>query len=365
MSFENALVTKALMLGIAFTSITVGIFDVKQYLHLQLVPHISLHHQYWRLFAHHFACANSSDLFLTELFLYNAAIHIERGLGSVKYASFLVLTLVINTIGSFAAQLLLNRFPNVGLISNHIPAGPISMVFTMLYQYFRLIPHAYQFKIFGLGMSDKVWVYAIAAQLLITRIPATILPAAVGIMTGMMYRSDLLQLKSWRISHRLVVQVQTWIKPLLGEDRSVRRTNRVLPDARVTTSGSPAADNSAATQEEPEVVTTAQPGAPTQSSASSPTRAETSSSRSDDAPGSTGRSSSGVVRQWVSELTGAGRPSTTSEGTVRVPTDAEVQLLTGMFPDITREVVLGALQRTPNIEAAAEVLLSSQSQPRI
>lgn len=33
------------MLTLALTSITVGIFDVKHYLHLQLVPHLSKHHQ--------------------------------------------------------------------------------------------------------------------------------------------------------------------------------------------------------------------------------------------------------------------------------------------------------------------------------
>lgn len=65
MSFEYASVTKGtlgqflmplycaepfmieigLMLSIAITSITAGLFDVKYYLHLQLVPHISKYHQ--------------------------------------------------------------------------------------------------------------------------------------------------------------------------------------------------------------------------------------------------------------------------------------------------------------------------------
>ena len=34
-----------LMFGIALTSIAAGIFDLKHYLNLQLVPHISKHHQ--------------------------------------------------------------------------------------------------------------------------------------------------------------------------------------------------------------------------------------------------------------------------------------------------------------------------------
>lgn len=35
----------ALMVVLALTSISAGIFDVKHELHLQLVPHISKHHQ--------------------------------------------------------------------------------------------------------------------------------------------------------------------------------------------------------------------------------------------------------------------------------------------------------------------------------
>jgi hypothetical protein len=43
-----------------------------------------------------------------------------------------------------------------------------------------------------------------------------------------------------------------------------------------------------------------------------------------------------------------------------VPSENEIELLTGMFPDVERDVVLGALQRSENIEGAAEILLASQ-----
>ena len=52
-----------------------------------------------------------------------------------------------------------------------------------------------------------------------------------------------------------------------------------------------------------------------------------------------------MVRQWMTELTGAARPTSTAQGTVRVPSDEEIQILTGMFPDVARDVVLGVLQR--------------------
>ncbi|OBZ70145.1 DSC E3 ubiquitin ligase complex subunit 2 [Grifola frondosa] len=267
MSFEHASVTKGLMLGIALTSIAAGIFDVKHYLHLQLIPHISKYHQYWRLFAHHVACANSSDLFLTELLLYNAGVTIERTFGSVKFASFIFISTIIS---------------------------------------------------------------------IITR---------------------------WRIPHRVVNFGEAWIKPLLGEGRSIRRTNRVLPEPQ--TSARRRRTDAAAALDEDEVVTTAR------SSRSHPTRpargsilnipgANTPASSNDEGTPESD-ATGGVVRQWMSELAGGARPSTGGVGTVRAPSESEIQILTGMFPDVGREVILGVLQRSPNIEAAAETLLSSQT----
>ncbi|KAH8096715.1 hypothetical protein BXZ70DRAFT_945936 [Cristinia sonorae] len=354
MSFEHASVSKALMLGIALTSVTAGIFDIKHYLHLQLVPHISRHHQYWRLFTHHLACANSSDLFLTELLLYNVAVHIERTFGSVKFASFLSIAVAINTIIEFLAMLVLRPLPYFGTSFNFIPSGPTALVFSIVYQYLRLIPYAYQFKVFGISMSDKVWTYAIALQLAISYVPATLMPVVVGLSTGCIYRADILSLKGWRISHKLVRFSREWIGSQLGEERPIRRTNRVLPQRRVRRDGQDGND---------EIITTARPSDSRRQAATS---AEPESALRTTLPPETptpeeAPPSGGVVRQWMSELTGASRPTAAGGGTVRVPSDAEVQMLTGMFPDIARDVLLGVLQRSPNIEAATETLLSSQS----
>lgn len=136
--------------------------------------------QYWRLLVHHVACGSSSDLLLTELILYNAAIHIERAFGSVKYSvsyssniiplcslsfqSFLLIALGLNTTATMLTQLLFQLVPILGTLSNHIPPGPTALVFSILYQFFRLVPEAYKFRIFGVTMSDKFWVYGTASQ---------------------------------------------------------------------------------------------------------------------------------------------------------------------------------------------------------
>ena len=130
---------------------------------------------------------------------------------------------------------------------------------------------------------------------------------------------------------------QTWVTPLLGEQGSVRRSNRVLPESRnrvrqvsalsaddevVTTSRTPRAAESEDSETQPETA----PGTSTTS-------------------GDSAQPTSGLVRQWVTELAGAARPVAGTAGTVRVPGESEIQVLTGMFPDIGRDAILGVLQR--------------------
>ncbi|KAI0776178.1 hypothetical protein BD413DRAFT_649656 [Trametes elegans] len=344
MSFENASVTKGLMLGIALTSVAAGIFDLKHYLNLQLVPHISKHHQYWRLFVHHLACASSSDLLLVELFLYNAGICIERGFGSVKYASFLIISAVITMLISFVGLLLAQLTPVTSTLFNNIPPGPIAIMSALLYQYARLVPPAYHFKVFGVGMSDKIWVYAIAAQLASTHLPAKLLPVAVGILVGYLYRSDFLQLKGWRVSMKVVRFAENWVKPLLGEAQSVRRTNRVLPEPRAQAE----ARRRAAALDPDEVITTARPRprrTPTARPPITTTTAPDGREPPDDTDPAPDNTSGGVVRQWMSELASGARPGAGGGGTVRAPSESEIALLTGMFPNLERDVILGVLQR--------------------
>ena len=123
--------------------------------------------------------------------MYNAAVHIERAFGTVKFAvwlslskcvsmhwhiadasfaqSFLLIVLGLNTIITMVAMLTLQIIPTLGTLSNQIPAGPTAVIFSIVYQYFRLVPEAYKFRVFGVTFSDKIWVYATASQVSLPR----------------------------------------------------------------------------------------------------------------------------------------------------------------------------------------------------
>lgn len=134
---------------------------------------------------------------------------------------------------------------------------------------------------------------------------------------------------------------QSWVMPLFGDEGASRRLNRVFPESRTRPS------RISEMLGQGETVTTARTASATQQR--TPTTQPNASSRgardgeaAAPAPSNTG----GVVRQWVSELTGAtARPNAGGEGTVRVPRESEIDTLTAMFPDVGREVVAGVLQR--------------------
>ncbi|KAJ7462046.1 hypothetical protein FB451DRAFT_1353044 [Mycena latifolia] len=358
MSFEHAPVSKGPGLAVGSTSLIPRqfyprrVFDVKHYFHLQLIPHISRHYQvlfpfsdalrfefsclqYWRLGAHHLVFSSSSDLFIAEILLYNIAVPIERQFGTLKFASFAVISTLLATMLEFTALILFHR---AGL--NFIPSGPSTLIFNIIYQYSRIVPSSYSFRIFGLPLTNKSFTYVFALQLAIGHLPGSAAAALVGILTGQIYRSDLANLKSYRIPPRLAALASRFLLPLVGSLRPARRSNRALPDESMT--------DSTARPQNDEVVTTAR-RAPTATVAQ---RARADPSHVDQRNGTGGS----VVREWVEGLTGRG-----AQAGIRIPTEAEITQLTTMFPDIQRDVLVGTLQRSPNIESAVETLLSSQT----
>jgi len=318
-------------MAIAVSSVVVAIFDVKYNFHLQLVPHISRDHQYWRLLVHHAAFCNSSELFLWELILYNIGVDIERQFGGVKYASFLVVSALLVTVLELLSLLVLHHF---GSSFNVIPSGPVGLAFSLVYQYFSVMPATYRFRVFGVAFSNKSFLYALASQLALSQPWPSTLAAALGIAAGALYRSDIASLKSYRLPPWFVWLTSRYMHSLVGETRAVRRTTRALPVIEVSETTNRLED---------EAITTAHASRTERST--SPT-----TSGAADQPGPS------VMREWVNELTG--RVDRASTG-IRVPTDAEISQLTSIFPDLQREVVVAALQRSANIEGAVETLLSA------
>jgi hypothetical protein len=153
--------------------------------------------------------------------------------------------------------------------------------------------------------------------------PSSLVAALLGILTGQIYRSDLSNLKLYRISPPVVTLSTRLLKPLIGSLRPPRRSTRALPDGIRTTT-----TNNAPSPHNEEVITTARPS-------STPPSTATRRNASDSNSGS-------MVQEWVNELTG--RNEGPNSG-IRIPSEAEITQTLNMFPDMRRDVVVAALQR--------------------
>jgi len=178
-------------------------------------------------------------------------------------------------------------------------------------------------------------VRAIAFQLFISQPPGSAIACISGIAAGQLYRSDLVDLKSYRLSHSLMELCARLLSPLVGSSRAPRRSNRALPGDRPALSS--------------EIITTRTAHRPSPSSSSNPVPVQeavtqtsdvataVSVSNGSDGPAVTGNQAS-MMSQWVQELAGTGQG-------MRVPSETEITTVLSMFPDARRADVVSALQR--------------------
>jgi len=163
----------------------------------------------------------------------------------------------------------------------------------------------------------------LSVQLALSQPWSTTLAAALGFSAGSLYQADIASLKSYRLPPWFVRLTSRYLSSLIGETRAVRRTTRALPATEVSET---------TLRLEDEVITTAH----------TPRTERSARPTTDDPRGAAEQPGPSVMREWVNELTG--RVDRASTG-IRVPTEAEISQLLGIFPDLQRDVIVAALQR--------------------
>lgn len=73
--------------------------------------------------------------------------------------SFAVVATLLSTTFNFLALVLFHR---LGL--NFIPSGPVALIFSIIYQYSRIVPSVYSFRVFGVPLNNKSFNYVLALQ---------------------------------------------------------------------------------------------------------------------------------------------------------------------------------------------------------
>ncbi|PSN61035.1 hypothetical protein BS50DRAFT_445196, partial [Corynespora cassiicola Philippines] len=231
--FTNAPVSQFLVFSTVIGALLAALTDTRYYLHIQVVPHIWNYGQFWRFLTWQLCFTNSTEVLFAVLSLYNLRV-IERLWGSRKFASFLLSTLPFTTLLPPLILTLVLRPLTFGRI-NHLPAGPTSLIFALLANYYAAIPYTYRYKLapYGAGPSSSslssssgsqtatsIWArsltftskstsYLAPLQLALSQMPGSLLAAAVGWAVGTAYRREALP---WASSYR----VPGW---MVGEER--------------------------------------------------------------------------------------------------------------------------------------------------
>ncbi|KAK3812973.1 MAG: hypothetical protein J3Q66DRAFT_347064 [Benniella sp.] len=300
--FYSAPTTKAVLLVVGVLSLLSSVFQIKTDFHLQLVPHLTSHHQFWRLITSHVAFSTSTELLSGGLVIYHLRV-IERLFGPAKYASFLFVSAIICTFLNVAILVSGNAF---GLTV--LPSGPYGVIFSALYQFYTIIPSLYEFKVFGIVFTDKSFTYALGVLFMLSQMPGSIALAASGLLAGAIYRSDLAGTRRWRFPKIAMAFGERFLLPIFSSSPAIRST-------ATTFEGRP-------------------------------------QSRSSDR-------SAQAVREYLDVLSTGGAPQ---GGTPRPPSEEQIAQLRSIFDTITQEEAIAALNSANNnLEGAVSYLLDNRS----
>ncbi|CAB5381329.1 unnamed protein product [Rhizophagus irregularis] len=105
-------------------SLVAYLLDSRSLFHLQLIPNLTANHEFWRLITSHSVLTTSAFFFVSS---------------------------ALSTILEVGTLAIGRQFH-----LKFIPAGPYGFIFAALYQYYRMIPYTYQYRVFGINISNRV-----------------------------------------------------------------------------------------------------------------------------------------------------------------------------------------------------------------
>ncbi|KWU44648.1 hypothetical protein RHOSPDRAFT_33727 [Rhodotorula sp. JG-1b] len=222
-SFAGAPLSKALILSTVALSVLAATASWQHHFHLSLVPHLTRDHQLYRLIAHHVAYANSSELLIGTLLLWQTCPGLERLFGTRKFASFLVMILAMSTALDLAVLVLAWRIS--GGRFNRLPSGPFALVLALWYQSHQLVPTLYHFRLFHpvLTFSNRFPAYLLASLLVFSEPPlASLLPSLIGILASLAYSNNFLSTRDYRLPRRLYHLLGRFGASIFGDDARTR-----------------------------------------------------------------------------------------------------------------------------------------------
>jgi len=192
---------------------------IKKHLELQGLDSI-VNYEVWRLVTNNLFFPSVWEGVVGVYLLYHFRIF-ERQMGTAKFAAFLTSTFGISTSCILALFVLFNP--------KGTATGPYPLLFALLVQYYHEVPATYRFRFLGVNGSNKIWIYGIACQLLLSRHglnPIAVALALSGLISGVVYRNDIFPFKRFSLPQFLLQFCTKYIYPFVQSPPGPPTANR-------------------------------------------------------------------------------------------------------------------------------------------
>lgn len=228
----------------ALWSLCVSLGHLKPFFPFHWDPHIREYHQLWQVGLYHVAFAHSSELFLGLLLWYHAGRHVERALGSRRYAVALVVVGALHSLGSMAwgaaihaiSPKLPDSLVTERLQAGYLPAGPIGVLTALSVLYVAYTPPLWSILLGDWECTDRILITVPATlvrpaclwQLASSQPPYSMVSALLGVAAAYVYKAHtpLGSLSDLQVPPSLSAFAQRTLGPLVGSTRLPARPSQ-------------------------------------------------------------------------------------------------------------------------------------------
>jgi len=206
--FTNASVTKLSMVAFSAHTFFSSIMDNRHTHHLQYAN--LERHQYHKIITKNSVFSNSGSLLFGLLLLYQFRI-LERQRSSSKYICYIITISVLSSTLETLYIIITNSLN----IKSIIPSGPYALIASTLYLFYKTVPVSFTMKILGINFSDKFFSYLLAFQLYFSESKNTLPSLIIGLLSGILYNTNVLGMKSWRFPKFIRNFFKKYVAPII------------------------------------------------------------------------------------------------------------------------------------------------------
>ncbi|KAG8586426.1 hypothetical protein GDO81_005367 [Engystomops pustulosus] len=180
-----------LLLPSALSILLAFLFQPQQSFFVYNLQAIKENFQVWNLIFGRLICLDLKDTFCSSLLIYNFRT-LERRFGSRKFTSYLLGTWILSALFDILLVEAVEVF--TGITLSTLPSGFLSPVFALFVPFYCSVPRVSLAHIFGwFPITNKTLVYIVGLQLL-TSSPYMLVVAVSGLVSGLFYSKDVLNI---------------------------------------------------------------------------------------------------------------------------------------------------------------------------